>query len=48
MFCENCGKDSNSGIVYKRHIFCSLECRNEYFNKKQKNNFLYMKNVLNE
>jgi len=32
--CENCGKDSNSGIVYKKHIFCSHKCRDEYYKKK--------------
>ena len=36
MICENCKKVSNSGIVYKGHIFCSHECRDEYYNKKQK------------
>ena len=36
MICENCGKDSNSGIVYKKHIFCSHKCRDEFY-KKLKN-----------
>jgi len=35
MICENCKKDSNSGIVYGKHIFCSHKCRDEYY-KKQK------------
>lgn len=35
MICENCGKDSNSGIVYKKHIFCSQRCRDEYFKIKE-------------
>ena len=35
MFCENCGKDSNSEIVYKRHIFCSHKCRDEYYKNKE-------------
>jgi len=35
MICENCGKDSNSGIIYKKHIFCSHECRDEYYKKRK-------------
>ena len=35
MICENCGKDSNSGIVYKKHIFCSHSCRDEFYKKKK-------------
>ncbi len=35
MICENCGIDSNSGIVYKKHIFCSHKCRDEYYEKKK-------------
>jgi len=36
MICENCGKDSNSGLVYKRRIFCSHNCRDEYYKVKNK------------
>ncbi len=35
MICENCGKDSNSGIVYKKRIFCSHKCRDEFYKKKK-------------
>lgn len=36
MICENCKRNSNSGIVYKKHIFCSSNCRDKYFNPKEK------------
>lgn len=38
MICENCKENSNSGIVYKKHIFCSHNCRDEYFKIKEKIN----------
>ena len=34
MFCENCGKDSNTGIIYKGYIFCSVNCRDGYYKAK--------------
>lgn len=35
MKCENCGECSNSGIVYKKHIFCSFKCRDEFYKKRK-------------
>jgi len=36
MICENCGKDNNNSFVYKRHIFCSHKCQEEYYKNKKK------------